>query len=645
MIKEIVPITKAIIDKNHLEIENPEILLNRLNIFVGENNSGKSRIVRAIIDNKKTEYELHNEEYISKKKIIIEVLNKIKNESKEVLRRINYNELIGIIEFLENNTGSNDSQRIESVLNRIENNYIRTIQEVNYPPRQSEVAIVRECTKSLQKIAKSKDTSPSRLSYYIPTLRGLRKLQFFDSAELKLKETFTDAKLDRNISFNMDFYKGRTLKDYWPNNNIVSGNDFNYSQYEEKIGINIFTGIDLYKELSTMMLGSYSERVTIQEWCSYLKDYYFKEEIDITPNLLDNVVKIKLGSRDERSIHDLGDGLQSIIIITFVMFKCKDRNSIIAIEEPELFLHPGMQRILVHNMLDEQFKKIQFLLTTHSNHFLDVLYENKELVKIYSCQRKSDILTLDNLISKNERLLLSNLGVKPSSLFLSNAIIMVEGLSDIHYYRKFLNLYMEQNIEKCFIEDRDYTFIESSGNNIIHWDFLEGEITSERLFKSLFIIVDGDDILNSDSPFTDSISLKKERLEKIKSLEYSHVLESREVENLLPWSVVKKYIIQKESNYNGISRDIDDNSIRDYLEEEYKNRPLGSFIEDSLSTLQKSLGSEKTHKYDSVSGSIRNKIDFSNETCNLITDFDILTKEAKLIAEKLYNFILEVNNL
>ena len=72
------------------------------------------------------------------------------------------------------------------------------------------------------------------------------------------------------------------------------------------------------------------------------------------------------------------------------------------------------------------------------------------------------------------------LGVRNSSVFLVNATIWVEGITDRWYLRKMLDSYMEYLKEDGFLslsleEDVHYSFVEYGGNNITHWSFLDNE--------------------------------------------------------------------------------------------------------------------------------------------------------------------------
>ena len=66
--------------------------------------------------------------------------------------------------------------------------------------------------------------------------------------------------------------------------------------------------------------------------------------------------------------------------MTYPLFFNKGKNLKIYIEEPDVYLHPGFQRILIETLLNTKgFEDFQYFFTTHSNHFLDMTLDYKEI--------------------------------------------------------------------------------------------------------------------------------------------------------------------------------------------------------------------------------------------------------------------------
>ncbi|WP_228454036.1 AAA family ATPase [Chryseobacterium fistulae] len=97
------------------------------------------------------------------------------------------------------------------------------------------------------------------------------------------------------------------------------------------------------------------------------------------------------GEKHTRDLHDLGDGIQALIILMYKIFMAEN-DSYIFIDEPEINLHPGMQRLFLEQIItnpDLTEKNLTYFLSTHSNHFLDLTLE-KDNISIYSFYAKTE---------------------------------------------------------------------------------------------------------------------------------------------------------------------------------------------------------------------------------------------------------------
>lgn len=85
------------------------------------------------------------------------------------------------------------------------------------------------------------------------------------------------------------------------------------------------------------------------------------------------------GDQETRKLYDLGDGIQALIVLMYKIFMAEP-NSFIFIDEPELNLHPGMQRLFLEQIYsnpDLKKKNLTYIISTHSNHFLDLTIEKR----------------------------------------------------------------------------------------------------------------------------------------------------------------------------------------------------------------------------------------------------------------------------
>lgn len=123
----------------------------------------------------------------------------------------------------------------------------------------------------------------------------------------------------------------------------------------------------------------------------------------------------------------IGGGNQELFTLAHQL---TDEFTIYGIEEPETHLHPHLARRLF-DIFKETSKANQLIITTHSTVFIDQSeLENTWIVSKRNKETKIEKLenaeTLQNL--------LSDLGIRPSDIFYSNAILFVEGPVDKKVY-------------------------------------------------------------------------------------------------------------------------------------------------------------------------------------------------------------------
>ena len=369
-------------------------------------------------------------------------------------------------------------------------------------------------------------------------------------------------------------------------------------------------------------------------------------------------LNVKIGNEQEQPIHHLGDGLQQILIITFAAFSAKEEYVNIYIEEPELYLHPGMQRRLLEVLTSKRFSNIQFYLTTHSNHLLDMTMDFIS-ISIYSFRKNVPNETDDEVlptfsitnVSNADLNLLSELGVHNSSVFLANCTIWVEGPTDRHYIRHFMKLYYEHKQRessageaeseisryRVLREDFEYAFVEYGGNNITHWSFLDDEekpMNVKRICSRLILIAD------SDAPKEGSKkSIRPQKLAETLGENFLQ-LPCREIENLVSVKVLRAVVEDYEGGDENIRNDISTKTLL--------TKSLGKFIEGCVLTdrtkscrFTEKMKEEnyKIGPYAAASGTIKDKNEFQKKVLHHTRSYDDLSDEAKEFTQKLVKLI------
>ncbi|MBP1506001.1 ATP-binding protein [Acinetobacter nosocomialis] len=619
------------------------IEIKRLNFFIGKNNSGKSRFLR----------NLFISDYPSNFFRHIEILKNIKRLKNFMLindfsqHREKLIEMKGYYDaFFTNSKIGNFNQliyyisKIDQMFSRLPTNYRS---EANY----------QDINFSQDDIEKINDLFQDK--FYIPTLRGMRPV--------------TDIN-------NKQPYLERAQKDYFQDKSRFNAE-------------NIITGECLYYELKIHLLGKPEQRELIKKYEEKLSQYFFDNDVvtlipmfgkDENGNEND-VVHIKIGDEEQFPIYKLGDGLQQAIIMTYEAFIKKDKTHAFFIEEPEQHMHAGMVRQLMNFYLNET--QHYYFFTTHSNHLLDMVDESDQVTiqkiikvldddktfsfKIYNCDKDHELLT--------------SLGVRPSSVYLANCTIWVEGVTDRMYLSKLMDKYLKE-IEfskpekykkyKSFMPNFHYTFIEYAGGNITHWSFIDDYpskeealkflenskgLTAKAISKNILLLADGDN------------EGKAKRLQEWESElkpENVYILPCKEIENTLDSSIIHKACLIK---FQGINKTKDQITLNDEtiinLNHRGFTKDTSNFDIDQLNSSTNFISSEGIGKiideiiikdknlllqsnpprlFSDASGTIDDKVSFC-EICKILMTYEdwVLTEPAKELCEKIFKHIEACN--
>lgn len=622
-------------EENYSEI----IEIKRLNFFIGKNNSGKSRFIRNLFISNYPSNFFNNIEIIKNLKRLQDFLL-IKDFSEYPERLTELEKLLKDF-FMDSKNGIYDqliyyTSRIDQVLARLPLNYSS---EANY----KDIKFNRDDINKLNDLFQDK--------FYIPTLRGMRPV--------------TDIN-------NKQPYLERAQKDYFKDS----------SKFNAK---NIITGECLYHELKVHLLGKPEQRELIKKYEEKLSQYFFDNEIvtlipmfgkDENGNEND-VVHIKIGDEEQFPIYKLGDGLQQVIIMTYEAFIKKDKTHAFFIEEPELHMHAGMVRQLMNFYLNETTH--YYFFTTHSNHLLDMVDEsdqviiqkiikeidedNKFFFKIYNCDKDHELLT--------------SLGVRPSSVYLANCTIWIEGVTDRMYLSKLMDKYLKEikssefeNYKKykSFMPNFHYTFIEYAGGNITHWSFIDDYpskeealkflehskgLTAKAISKNILLLADGDN------------EGKAKRLQEWESElkpENVYILPCKEIENTLDSSIIYKACLIKSQGINKTKNQItlNDETINKLNHKGFtkntsnfdinqltssinfiSNEGIGKIIDETIIRDKSLLNQENPPRlFSDKSGTIDDKVGFC-EICKTLMTYEdwVLTEPAKELCKKIFKHI------
>jgi hypothetical protein len=213
-------------------------------------------------------------------------------------------------------------------------------------------------------------------------------------------------------------------------------------------------------------------------------------------------------------------------------------------------------------------------------------------------------------------------------VFLTNATVWVEGMTDRLYLRTYLKTYIDGlgagEGQKFLREDYHYSFVEYQGSNLTHWTFDEKDqtvkIKANYLCGHSFLIADGD-VSDKGTRKDDYTKMLGERF---------HILECKEIENLIPVEVLKELV---RDEFKAKNKDVE---LIKYSKYSTDKIGIGAYLDKLLE--DKLFGSD--------TGTVKSKVNFCEKAVEIMARPDFkweLPPPLLELCKKVYQFILKQN--
>jgi putative ATP-dependent endonuclease of OLD family len=224
-----------------------------------------------------------------------------------------------------------------------------------------------------------------------------------------------------------------------------------------------------------------------------------------------------------------GSGIRRLLMVAFFEYlaekeSSKSSNTILAVEEPENSLHPGLQRDLARSFRKLADMGYQIIITSHSSIFAGVF----PITDLTLIERSSGIAKSTQYPELDKDKIAEELGVEPSDQITGfKACVFVEGKDDVFFWSTVCHKLKEGGLVQETFEEKNIGLIPVGGDNLKHWMSMKAMRKLSRRFATL---VDSDLTCKTDQIPQGKLHWKDE-CEKEGG--FMHILRKREIENYL----------------------------------------------------------------------------------------------------------------
>jgi energy-coupling factor transporter ATP-binding protein EcfA2 len=175
-------------------------------------------------------------------------------------------------------------------------------------------------------------------------------------------------------------------------------------------------------------------------------------------------IKISTGNHDSQKVPltELGSGLQSLLDLSINEAEiAPHKHTILAVEEPEAFLHPAAQRTVALRLMNSNIDH-QTIITTHS----PIIVEEARFSEVILCREQKFYEPRSKSIERDE-INTSYLTRYGAEMAFADAVLLVEGPGDHHFFEGIRRRLAR--FDSSGIIDRCYVVPVGGSNNVAPW--------------------------------------------------------------------------------------------------------------------------------------------------------------------------------